>query len=130
MGVVLRQIVQNRCPGHFGLRPDVHLWLRDARIVDHAEWNAPILRETCWFVPDGRAARAAKDPMAIAGVVFTDGGVRLADYEVSRLDQAPRRMSCAREFSAIRAMAISGAEYRSCDLVRNASAEATRIHEG
>ena len=122
MSVVLRQVVQDRCPGHLGLRPDVHLRLRDALIIDHAEWNPPILRETCWFVPEGRTARAAKDPMAIAAVVFADAGVRLADDKMSRLDQAPRRMSGAGEFSAIRAMAVSGAQYRSCDLVRNASA--------
>jgi hypothetical protein len=66
MGVVLRKVVRNRCPGDLGLRPDVHLWLRDALIIDHAEWNAPKLRETCWFVPKGRTARSAKDPKAIA----------------------------------------------------------------
>jgi hypothetical protein len=54
----------------------------------------------------------------------------LADCKVSRLDQAPRRLSSAREFSAMHAMAISGAVYTSCDLVRNASAEATRLHDG
>lgn len=130
MGVVLRKIIRNRCPGNAGLRPDVHLWLRDALIIDHAEWNAPKLRATCWFVPKGRTARTAKDPEAIARVVFADAGVRLADYKVSRLDQAPRRMSSAREFSAMHAMAISAAVYRSCDLVRNTSAEATRLHDG
>ena len=104
MGVVLRKIVRNRCPGHLGLRPDVHLWRRDALIIDHAEWNAPKLWETCWFVPKGGTARAAKHPKAIARVVFADAGVRLADYKVSRLDQAPRRMSSAGEFSAIRKM--------------------------
>jgi hypothetical protein len=42
----------------------------------------------------------------------------------------PTDVPSAREFSAMHAMAISGAVYRSCDLVRNASAEATRLHDG
>lgn len=130
MGVVLRQAVRNRCPRHLGLRPDVHLWFRDAPIIDHTEWNAPKLRQTCWFVPKGRAARTAKDPETFARVVFADAAARLADYEVSRLDQAPRRMSSAGELAAIRTMAVSGAQYRSCDLVCNASAEATCLHDG
>jgi hypothetical protein len=130
MGVVLRKIVRNRLPGHLGLRPDVHLWLRDVLIIDHAERNSPKLGQTCWFVPKGRTARAAKCPESIAGVILADAGVRLADYKVSRFDQAPRRMSSAREFSAMHAMAISAALYRSRYLVRNASAEATRLHDG
>jgi hypothetical protein len=128
MGVVLRQAVRNRCPRHLGLRPDVHLWFRDARIIDDTQWNAPKLRQTCWLVPKGRTARTAKDPEAFARVVFADAAARLADYKVGRLDQAPRRMSRAGEFSTIRAMAIPGALHRSCDLVRNASAEAARLH--
>src|SRR5581483_5334729 len=117
MGKVLGKIVRNRSPGHFRLRPDVHLRLRHAFIVDHAEWDSPVLRQMCWFVPERRAARAAEHPEAIARVVLTDTDARVADDQVSRLDQAPRRVCSPGEFTAMSAMAVSTPVYGARDLV-------------
>ena len=106
----------------------MHLRFGHTVIIDHAEGDAAKLWEIGGFIPQRRAAGAAKDPEPVPGVVFAQGSARVFHGQMRRLNQTPRGMRRAGEFSTMTAVAVSRTLDGAGDLVRDTAAEATGFH--
>lgn len=69
----------------------MYFWRRDTIIsIDYSKRDAAKLREAQWFIPEWRTASAAKGSKPVSRIVPRYDCVRVANYKMCGLNQAPR----------------------------------------